>query len=264
MSDYNPQKLREIRATLNLKQDQMASQAGLSQRDISLLENGKKEFIPTRYMQFLNRAGINLNWLFSEDGADGDMQLAKSPIEQTTNASIGRGIFDKNTQNITSFRVPVVTRAQLTHYPLLCKEQAFLDQMPQILLPPDDLPAVPTRCFQLDDDSMADTLLPFDYLVGQYLESWRDRLRSGFLYVWVSGHDVFVRRFLSLEQDVLRLKGDHEGYPVQQLSLNQIQEVWQIRGRLSFQLPAHPNDLHKQLGHIRANLETIQERLDDK
>ncbi|HAA10417.1 MAG TPA: hypothetical protein DCE41_01485 [Cytophagales bacterium] len=262
MSEYNPQKLREIRTTLNLKQDQMASKAGLSQRDISLLENGKKEFIPTRYMRFLNRAGINLNWLFADEVPDEAMQSEFTPSIRMMNAQNGQGIFDKMNANITSRTVPIVTRNQLSNYTENLQNPVFFEQLPHILLPPDDLPEVATRCFQLEDDSMADTLLPFDYIVAQQIEEWKDRLRPGFLYVWITQHDVLVRRLQKASEGILQVRGDHESYPETGLRVEQIQEVWQVRGRLSFQLPAHPNDLHDQLGQIRANLETIQGQLE--
>ncbi|MEL6534476.1 MAG: helix-turn-helix domain-containing protein [Bacteroidota bacterium] len=262
MSEYNPQKLREIRTTLNLKQDQMASKAGLSQRDISLLENGKKEFIPTRYMRFLNRAGINLNWLFADEAPNEAMQSEFAPSVRMMNAKNGQGIFDKMDANITSRTVPVVTRNQLSHYPENLENQVYFEQLPHILLPPDDLPEVPTRCFQLDDDSMADTLLPFDYIVAQQIEKWQERLRPGFLYIWVTQHDILVRRLVEITEHVLRVRGDHESYPEVALVREQVHEVWQVRGRLSFQLPAHPHDLQNQLGQIRANLESIQGQLE--
>lgn len=261
MSDYNPQKLREIRTRLNLKQDQMALKAGLSQRDISLLENGKKEFIPTRYMRFLNRAGINLNWIFSDEEEGEEPSMAQDPDFALEIQTIRQGNFDKNTENITSKRVPVVQRNQLATYAQLREEKGFVASLPHILLPPDDLPEVATRCFQLDDDSMAETLLPFDYLVAQHIVPWEGRLRPGFLYVWVTAHDVLVRRLVGESADTLTLRGDHEAYPEITILKSGLAEVWQVKARLSFQLPAHPHIWQEQLGSIRASLEKINQNL---
>ena len=261
MSEYNPQKLREIRAKLNLKQEQMAKKAGLSQRDISLLENGKKEFIPTRYMRFLNAAGVNLNWLFDEEVPEAEKKTISGPIFLTREGKNGQEIFDNNPENITSRNVPLISRGLLSVYPQECNNPTFFSPLPHLLLPPDDLPPLPTRCFQLDDDSMANTLLPFDYIVGQQLESWEHRLRPGFMYVWVTHHDVLVRRFVELQEEQVMVRGDHRGYPVSPIPKSEIKEVWQVRARLSFQVPANHNDLTEQLTQIHANLETIREGL---
>jgi len=62
----NYSRLKEARLLLNLSQAEIADKSGVSQRDISQLESGKKIFIPTSYIQFLNHSGIDLNSLFSE------------------------------------------------------------------------------------------------------------------------------------------------------------------------------------------------------
>lgn len=61
---YN--KLKSIRRLLSLSQTDIEADTGLSQRDISQLENGKKKFIPTSYIQFLNKKGIPLGLLFDD------------------------------------------------------------------------------------------------------------------------------------------------------------------------------------------------------
>jgi transcriptional regulator with XRE-family HTH domain len=58
--------LKQARKLLNISQIEAASSSGISQRDISQLENGKKEFIPTPYIQYLNNCGIDLNTIFTE------------------------------------------------------------------------------------------------------------------------------------------------------------------------------------------------------
>lgn len=62
---YN--KLKLIRKLLSLSQAEIERETGLSQRDISQLENGKKKFIPTAYIQYLNKRGIPLELLFDDD-----------------------------------------------------------------------------------------------------------------------------------------------------------------------------------------------------
>lgn len=58
-------KLKQARLLIGVSQKDAASLSGISQRDISQLENGKKEFIPTSYIQYLNSCGVDLNSIFS-------------------------------------------------------------------------------------------------------------------------------------------------------------------------------------------------------
>lgn len=261
MSEYNPQKLREIRTRLNLKQEQMAQQAGLSQRDISLLENGKKEFIPTRYIRFLNSVGIDLNWLFSEDFHDYPPDGYQNRKFKTISHGDSQMFFDNQDKKLTSCSVPIIGRKKLSDYPHERENEAFLAELPKIYLPPDDLPQVPTRCFQLEDESMANTLLPFDYIVGQKVEDWEERLRPAFVYIWITNHDVLVRRFMEDQTESLLLGCDHKNYPDLNLIKSKIREVWQVRGRLSFQVPANQNEIRNQFDQIKANLENIHQNL---
>ena len=47
----------------------MAIKSDFEQKDISRFENGKVKFIPIHYIIFLHQEGINLNWLYSGEGA---------------------------------------------------------------------------------------------------------------------------------------------------------------------------------------------------
>lgn len=69
-------KLKSIRKVLSLSQSDIEIETGLSQRDISQLENGKKKFIPTTYIQFLNKKNIPLNLLFDDSFSLPDFEEA--------------------------------------------------------------------------------------------------------------------------------------------------------------------------------------------
>lgn len=79
---YN--KLKLIRKLLSLSQTEIEKETGLSQRDISQLENGKKKFIPTSYIQYLNKIGVSLEMLFDDD-------LSLSSFEEKFNQSLAFG-----------------------------------------------------------------------------------------------------------------------------------------------------------------------------
>lgn len=74
-------KLKAARRLLSLSQTEIERETGLSQRDISQLENGKKKFIPTTYIQYLNKTGVALDMLFDDD-------LPLSKFEERMSSSI--------------------------------------------------------------------------------------------------------------------------------------------------------------------------------
>lgn len=52
---------------LGKNQTEAAKASGLVQRDISMLENGDKKFIPTAYIYYLHNSGIDINSIFSDE-----------------------------------------------------------------------------------------------------------------------------------------------------------------------------------------------------
>ncbi|XOD67303.1 MAG: helix-turn-helix domain-containing protein [Flavobacteriales bacterium Tduv] len=61
------EKIKQVRKVLKMSQKELAETIGVSQKDVSLLENGKKEFIPRKYFEYFLSQGIDLNSLFYED-----------------------------------------------------------------------------------------------------------------------------------------------------------------------------------------------------
>lgn len=59
-------KLKIARGLIGHTQDNAARESGLMQKDVSLLENGKKEFIPNEYILYLKKHKIDLNSIFDE------------------------------------------------------------------------------------------------------------------------------------------------------------------------------------------------------
>lgn len=60
-------KLKEIRDLKGYSQGEMSELSGIIQKDISLLEAGKKKFIPQEYIQFLYKLGVDINSLYDDD-----------------------------------------------------------------------------------------------------------------------------------------------------------------------------------------------------
>lgn len=68
MNILNPDRLKYIRENiLKFTQGAFAGFLGLSQRDVSQFEAGKKKFIPNEYIHFLNKIGFDLNQILTND-----------------------------------------------------------------------------------------------------------------------------------------------------------------------------------------------------
>jgi transcriptional regulator with XRE-family HTH domain len=61
-------RLREIRVKLGFNQSQASDLSGVLQKEISLLENDKRENIPIEYINWLGNLSVNMNWVYFERG----------------------------------------------------------------------------------------------------------------------------------------------------------------------------------------------------
>ena len=60
------EKLKAARKLFGDTQSVASKKSGVAQRDISYLEAGKKKYLPTEYILYLQKNGIDLNTLFDE------------------------------------------------------------------------------------------------------------------------------------------------------------------------------------------------------
>ena len=62
-------RIRRVRELLSMNQQDIAVRAGLAQRDLSRIENGRAKFIPNELMHFLHKIGVNMNYLYGDQDA---------------------------------------------------------------------------------------------------------------------------------------------------------------------------------------------------
>jgi hypothetical protein len=66
MNKIVAQKLKMARSLIGDNQLTASKKSGILQKDISLMESGKKKYIPIQYLSYLLRNDIDLNTLFNE------------------------------------------------------------------------------------------------------------------------------------------------------------------------------------------------------
>lgn len=76
-------KIKKARELLKLTQVAIADLSGVSQRNVSDMENGSKKFIPTNYIQFLHINGIDINSIF-----DDSFEVRKRELEYNSELTI--------------------------------------------------------------------------------------------------------------------------------------------------------------------------------
>ncbi|MGB5928266.1 MAG: hypothetical protein WBH03_08815 [Cyclobacteriaceae bacterium] len=259
-------KLKKLRESLGLKQSDIADCTDMSQRDISLLENGRKEFIPTSYIVFYTRMGIDVRWIFNGRPYEEDAAYLREFVKKLSMKNLSgtdlvklyqRKMSEGKEDEVARVIMPVsevyviptgVARDYVHQY----TNPAFLDRQDRIQLPMAEAYTETFRCFQAETDRMSPGIGAGDYLIGRLVDPEDFPQYEGGLFLVVSG-DLATGRLTRRSADTFTLTFDNTGYPARQVSEKEIKELWLIRWRLTRQVT----------GSSPPYLEEIQRRLED-
>jgi phage repressor protein C with HTH and peptisase S24 domain len=94
------------------------------------------------------------------------------------------------------------------------------------------------RAFEVEGDSMEPTVRHGDYVIGSYLYN-RKHLKPGHAYVILTEDSITVRRVVGgVKEQKVELAADSPYYPSYEQPLEEVKEVWTIKGVLTAHLPA--------------------------
>jgi transcriptional regulator with XRE-family HTH domain len=259
-------KLKKLRESLGLKQSDVAACTDMSQRDISLLENGHKEFIPTSYIVFYTRLGIDVRWIFNGRPYEEDSAYLREFVKKLSMKNLSgtdlvklyqRKMAEGKEQEVARVTMPVsevwvIPAAAGRSYVQFYNDPAFLDRQDRIQLPMAEAYSETFRCFQTEGDRMAPGIAAGDYLIGRLVDTDEFSQHDGSLFIVVS-HDLAVGRLTRRQKSSFTLTFDNPGYPARHMTRREIKELWLIRWRLTRQVS----------GGSSTYLEDIQRRLED-
>ncbi|GAA3934872.1 helix-turn-helix transcriptional regulator [Hymenobacter algoricola] len=263
--DWIPAKLRAIRQQLGLTQAKAAEASGLSQRDVSQLENGRKEGIPKEYMQFLHSQGIDLNWLFTPAAAAPEAAtLYAAPAEPAALVQeSGPAAYGGPRPPQAAPAIRMVDVAAGRQYPQRYQEPGFCEALPVLGLPLPQVQQGTFRCFQVGEGSLVLPLQPLDWVVARYEEPAAALPTDGALYVEVTREALLVARMLSTGAtpgEVALTTDDQQQTP---LARRAVVELWRVVAHLSFQVAAPASGLSALAANYQDLLDRVQ-RLEQK
>ena len=292
------ERIKIARELIGIGQSEASMRSGLKQKDISLLENGKKKFIPGEYIQFLYNEGIDLNSIFSDDEnvkvnkhvpgtltdsfneeqvlykripqglkADNSKEFV-SPTVSPTPGLGAKSIYltpqiitvdNSGTDNI--LYVPVRAAAgYLNGY----ADAEFIETLPSFTLP--GLQNSTYRAFEVSGDSMWPTLENKEMIIGQWVEKL-DYIREDRVHILVTKNDgIIVKRLLNRidKYGYVIAKSDAVNdrnlYPNIEVHPDDILEIWYAVWHGGFNFKA-PGDLWKRQNNLEADLADVLRRL---
>lgn len=255
------EKLKEARLLLRKSQVDAATESGLSQRDISQLENGKKEFIPTEYIQYLNKLGVDINSLFEESenvhlNVHPNVHLIQEkPFKPIEKIDIRGG---RRKPNV--ILVPVKARAG---YMAGYGDQEYIEHLEVYSVP--GCTNGNYRMFEIDGDSMYPTFSPGDFAVGR-AETDTASLKQGAIYIIVSHTEgIIIKRLLNGQKTPSKMVfgSDNQAFRPTELESSAIAEMWEFYMLLTT-APGQPDPAAARLRNLEHEVEDIKRLLQNK
>ncbi|MGB7527674.1 hypothetical protein [Sphingobacterium cellulitidis] len=282
-------KLKEVRELLGYSQGDIADKTGLKQKDISLLEAGKKKFIPLEYILFLYNQNIDINSIYAES-----LPITVRNDNNTPNAiDENTGVEHiKNTQilspNNTKKLSPTLSPTQTLGLPkvitvaendrevisLVSAKSAagylngyadpeYIEQLPTLRIP--NIGHGTFRAFEIKGQSMSPTLHNSSLGIGQWIESFED-IRDRRIYTIVTRSEgIVTKRVLNRIDDTGRLilisdNQNKREYPNILLDPEEVLEMWYLRANLAFEFP-EPDAIYNRVNDLEAKVTVIMDQL---
>ena len=149
-------------------------------------------------------------------------------------------------------------------YPTRYLEPEFYKELPAFKLPGSDYRNGTFRCFQIEGDSMQESIQHGDYVIGRFCDNHFKDVRDGYIHVVVTNDTVLVKRLVNKAETEhkMYLISDNEAYPEQALDIDEIKEIWFVKSKLSSYMPVKKNDLDKVIGDLTMQVHLLKSRLD--
>ncbi len=229
-------RFKEIRDDHNFTQSEFAEVLGINNSTADI-ERGRTKLSGKMVAELLRQFGVNPLWLFG-DSSQKYLQMNKGDVSPKV-VTVNSG----EEENIV-----LVNQKAAAGYPHNVQDVEWYQQLPAFDIPLPEYRNATYRGFQVEGDSMMPNLRPGEWVLGKAVPSITEVSFSK-IYVVVLYDSVLVKKIQKMEDpsNVLLVSINEEYAPVQ-VSVNEIQELWQVNSKLTFSVDAtSENGLLRQL-----------------
>jgi transcriptional regulator with XRE-family HTH domain len=230
------QNIRYLRNIKQLTQDELASKIGVKRSLIGSYEEGRAVPKLPLLQAMAYYFDVSLN-----DFLDNDLSLLKTTDKIPKNDLEGNNlrvlstIVDREDKELITIVPAKAAAGYLNGY----ADVEFVESLTAFSLPLPEISHDRTyRIFQIKGDSML-PLPTSTYIICRYLDNWYN-IKDGMTYVVLTKDDgiVYKRIYNRLEESKkLEMISDNPVYPPFTVHIENVFEVWQAIGLISFQLP---------------------------
>ncbi|MBC8048336.1 MAG: LexA family transcriptional regulator [Fimbriimonadaceae bacterium] len=256
--------LKHLRSKRKISQQELADMLSVGRTAVANIEANLANPGHKTLLEIVRIFDISLDELLHRDLSKQLKEVATRDIEKGSGTIIYRPLVitvdDAGEENI----VMVDTKAA-AGYPTRFLEPEFYKELPAFKLPGTDYRNGTFRCFQIDGDSMQDSLQHGDYVIARFCDDHYKDIREGYIHVVVTNDNVLVKRVINkIDTDgKMYLLSDNDAYPEIAVDADNIKELWYVKSKLSTYMPVKKNDLDKLVGDLTMQLQVLKNRLDN-
>ena len=245
--EISTKRFAEIRKELGFTQAEFAELLGISNTTADI-ERGRTKLSGWVVARLLKQYKVNPLWLYGES--------TERYLEPASVSVIPKVVTVDAAENET---MVLVNARAAAGYPQNIHDTSWYRQLPAFDLPIPQFRNATYRGFQVEGDSMLPNLQPGDWVLARAVESWND-ISPNRMYVVVLTDAVLVKKIDKLPgSDRFRLVSLNESYAPYEIAPSQLQEVWEVRSKITFGLDATTeNSLLRQL---QRSMEELKQKL---
>lgn len=245
--EISTKRFTEIRKELGFTQADFAEALGISNTTADI-ERGRTKLSGLVVAHLLKQFKVNPLWLYGES--------TERYLEPASVSVIPKVVTVDAAENEN---MVLVNAKAAAGYPQNIQDTSWYRKLPAFDLPIPQFRNATYRGFQVEGDSMLPNLQPGDWVLARAVESWND-ISPNRMYVVVLTDAVLVKKIDKLPGSAcFRLVSLNESYAPYEIDPSQLQEVWEVRSKITFGLDATTeNGLLRQL---QRSMEELKQKL---
>lgn len=241
----------DIRRDLGYTQVEFAALLGVSNTTADI-ERGRTKLSGKIVSELLRQFKINPLWLFGES--------EQQYLETSKTSVIPKVVTVDSEQNEN---MVLVNAKAAAGYPQNIADTSWYQQLPAFDLPIPEFRNATYRGFQVEGDSMLPNLHPGEWVLARAIEHI-DHVSANKMYVVVLQDSIMVKKIEKRpNSNNITLVSLNETYPPYDIKPFQIQEIWEVSSKITFnvdattdtgllrQLQESMDELKNQLRHVK-------------
>lgn len=229
-------RFKEVRDDHNFTQSEFANMLGIKNSTADI-ERGRTKLSGKVVAELLRQFGINPLWLFGE---------SRQKYLELSRKDVSPKVISLNSAE--NENIVLVNVKAAAGYPHNVQDVDWYQQLPAFDMPLPEYRNATYRGFQVEGDSMLPNLRSGEWVLGKAVPNIEETTNNK-IYVVVLYDSVLVKKLQKLPDPskIVLVSANEEYLPIE-INVSDIQELWQVNSRLTFNLDApSENGLLKQL-----------------